>query len=113
MVAPVRNWMTPEEAGAELGCKAPTLRKRMAEYGGYRVGRKIRFDRATILASKRQPDFLHKPNGTIQELVAALEAQAVLNKQRHIQFTQEVAALTKRIEQLEAQLKTQTDYSRS
>lgn len=113
MVAPVRNWMTPEEAGAELGCEAPTMRKRMGEYGGYRVGRKIRFDRATILASKKQPDFLHKPNATIQELATALEAQAIFNKQQHLQFSQTVTALTKRVEQLEAQLKAQADFSRS
>lgn len=105
--------MTPEEAGDKLGCKAPTMRKRMGQYGGYRVGRKIRFDRATILASKKQPDFLHKPNATIQELAAALEVQATFNQQQHLQFSQTVAALTKRIEQLEARLKSQTDISRS
>lgn len=99
-----RSWMTPAEAGRELGCEAPTMRKRMAEYGGYRVGRRIRFDRATILNSKSQPDFAHKPNATIQHLAAELEAQAVLNKQFRIQMTQELARLNARIADLEKQI---------
>jgi excisionase family DNA binding protein len=98
MVAPAdnRNWLTPDEAAQELGCAAPTVRKRMAEYGGYRVGRRIRFDRATVLASRRQPDFLHAPNATIQELSRALELQAALSRQQQLEIEQlkrEVRAL--------------------
>jgi hypothetical protein len=112
MVAPAKHfdraWLTPEEAGAELGCAPKTVRKRMGQYGGYRVGRLIRLDRKTVLASKSAPDLIHKPNASVQQMAAELEAQAVLNKQRHLQLVAQLEQLTKRIAQLESAQKLST-----
>jgi hypothetical protein len=92
--------MTPKEAAATLGCSPATLRKRMAEYGGYRVGRVLRFDRATIEASRKQPDFLHAPNTTIAELARGIEALAALAKSQGL----EIEALKREVQGLKNRL---------